>query len=151
MRNLDHLTLANLIWIRDVAYPKSKLRINSEHLDIVLKAKALIYNSTAEQVGCFSCNSRAYFKTAASVLDQYYPAILEKIAELETAEFSQILYYVDNNTEVGETDVNNTLDSTNSTLEFEDDIVVEKIVNMESTENEISVTTVKRGRKKNEE
>ena len=152
MNNINNLTYANLTWIRDKAIPTSKLRITQEHLDIVLRAKSLILGIPQESTGCFSCNARAYFKVAESVLDQYKQQILDKIAELETAEFSQTFYVVDNDGENGETLENNALDLLNSTLDFEDyegDVMVEKIVSMESTENEISVTT-KRGRKKNE-
>jgi len=151
--SLDHLTLANLVWLRDVALKAKELRINEENLNTLLRAKALIKQTEVEQLGCYSCSARSYFSVCKSILDQYQQAIIDKIAELETTEFSQTFYYVDNSIEKGETDANTTQDSTNSTLDFEDyegDVMVEKIVSMESTENEISVTTVKRGRKKSE-
>ena len=151
MNNINNLSLANLTWIRDKAIPASKLKITQESLDIVMRGRALILGYDYSPVGCFSCVARSEFKVSQSVFEQYGQQILDRIAELETAEFSQTFYVVDNDGENEETLEKNALDLLNSTLEFEDDIVVEKIVNMESTENEISVTTVKRGRKKNEE
>jgi len=154
MNNINNLSLANLTWIRDKAIPASKLKITQESLDVVVRARALILGFPYSPIGCFSCSARSEFKVSQSVFEQYEQQILDRIAELETTEFSQTFYVVADVAEDKDTDENNTQDSTNSTLEFEDyegDVMVEKIVSMESTENEISVTTVKRGRKKNEE
>jgi len=150
MNNINNLTLANLTWIRDKAIPASKLKITQESLDVVMRGRALILGYDYSPVGCFSCVARSEFKVSQSVFEQYEQAILDRIAELETAEFSQTFYYVDGHVESISNNAN--LDEIPTNIdEISDDIIVEKIVSMESTENEISVTTVKRGRKKNEE
>jgi hypothetical protein len=167
MSNINNLTYANLTWIRDKAIPASKLKITQESLDVVVRARALILGFSYSPVACFSCSARSEFKVSQSVFEQYKQQINDRIAEYEAdfaklesyitddenVENSQTFYLVVNDGESNETVENNAQDSTNSTLEFEDyegDVMVEKIVSMESTENEISVTT-KRGRKKNEE
>jgi len=88
MNNIENLTLANLTWIKEVAIPTSKKRITSEHLDVVMRAKSLILGTPPEQVSCFSCSARAYFKVCESVLDQYGQQILDRITELESVQSS---------------------------------------------------------------
>jgi len=148
-----HLTKANVEWILEVAYPISKLRITEDHLGKVLRAKSLILNHPVEIVSCYSCGARSYWKVSQSVIEQHLDnlkQLLIELTELETAEFSQTFYYVDGHVESISNNAN--LDEIPTNIdEISDDIIVEKIVSMESTENEISVTTVKRGRKKNEE
>jgi hypothetical protein len=149
-KNIENLTLSNLYWLRDKGIPTSKLRINQENLDVVVRAKCLILGIDYYSIACFSCSARAEFKIGASVLDQYKQEVLDRIAELEAVELSQTLYYVDNSIEDEEV-ITNFTQEYNESDEVSDDVIVEKIVSMESSENEISVTTVKRGRKKNEE
>jgi hypothetical protein len=149
-KNIENLTLANLYYIRDVATPASKLRINQENLDKIMRGKALILGTPVESFGCWSCSARSYFKVGASVLDQYKQEVLDRIAELEAVELSQTLYYVDNSIEDEEV-ITNFTQEYNESDEVSDDVIEEKIVSMESSENEISVTTVKRGRKPKDE
>ena len=161
MSNINNLTYANLTWIRDKAIPASKLKITQESLDVVMRARAMILGFTYSPVGCFSCSARSEFKVSQSVFEQYEQQINDKIAEYE-AEFARIESYLTDDEDVGNTqtfyvidnDVENQESITNSVQELtssvNEDIIVEKIVSMESTENEINVTT-KRGRRKNEE
>jgi hypothetical protein len=149
--NLEHLTLANLIWLRDVAFKAKELRINEENMNTLLRAKALIKNTEVEKLSCWSCSARSYFTICKSILDQYQQAIIDKITELETVELSQTLYYVDNSIEDEEVIANSTQEY-NENNEVSDDVIEEKIVSMESSENEITVTTVKRaGRPKKQD
>ena len=150
MNNINNLSLGNLTWIRDKAIPASKLKITQESLDVVVRARALILGFPYSPVACFSCSARSEFKVSKSVFEQYEQQILDRITELEVGEINtdkdeditmgQIFHVVTNSTQ--EPPENHSIS---------DDIVEEKIVSMESSENEISVTTVKRGRKPKDE
>jgi hypothetical protein len=140
MNNLDHLTLANLQWIKHNAFPIMGTGITPDKLDTLVRARALILNVPTPIIDCFSCSARAEAQVSNSILDQYKQAILDKITKLETVEFSQTFYVMDQGSEDEEVITLPTQELTNS---VSDDVIVEKIVSIESTENEINVKTVK--------
>jgi hypothetical protein len=141
MNSINHLTLANLLWIKQNAFPIIGTGITQDKLNTLVRARALILNVPTPTIDCFSCSARAEAQVSNSVLDQYKQAILDRIVELETVEFSQTFYVVNEGSEDEEVITLPTQELTNSVY---DDIIVEKIVSIESTENEINVTTIKK-------
>jgi hypothetical protein len=113
MKNINNLSLGNLQWLRDKAIPVSKLRITPEHLDIVMRARALVLGFDFNPAGCFSCSARSEFMVGKAVLEQYESEILSRIVELEALEnltpAPEITYYNDQ----GEVITNITQDLTN--------------------------------------
>jgi hypothetical protein len=152
MKNINNLTLSNLYWLRDKGIPTSKLRINQENLDVVVRAKCLVLGIEYSPIACFSCSARAEFKVAQSILDQYGQVIYDRITELEAIELSQPLDVVDKDGEQYFVVANSTQEY-NEFNDIDGDVMVEKIVSSEydSESQTLSETTVKRGRKKNEE
>jgi hypothetical protein len=140
MNNLDHLSLGNLQWIKHNAFPIMGTGVTLNKLDILIRARCLILNKPIPTIDCFSCSARAEAQVSNSILEQYKQAILDKIAELETVEFSQTFYVINQGSEDKEVITLPTQELTNF---VSNDVIVEKIVSMESTENEINVKTVK--------
>ena len=103
----SHLTKANIEWIVNEAYPLSKLRITEQHLNKLLRAKSLILNHPMENISCWSCSARSYFKVCESVLDQHYSNLMQLLSELETqvAEGGEEPLTVENNTQETNEDV----------------------------------------------
>ena len=151
MKNINNLTLGNLYYIRDVATPASKLKISPDNMDKIMRGKCLILGIDFQSIACWSCSARAEFKIGASVLDQYGQAVLDRIAELESAESAHQHYYVDNIIERLNTVVNHEQEY-NENDNISDDVIVEKTIDSEYNEETqtLSETTVKRGRKKSE-
>ena len=142
MITYPHLTEANLSWLFRVAYPTAeKGSVTPQSLQILNRARALILNKPESTTDCFSCSARAESRVSISVLEQHKPNLLvyqEHLKSVQSSVKNVIETDVPTHYHVEEEVI------TNPTQNLDNDVIVEKIVSIESTENEINVKTIKR-------
>jgi len=135
-----HLTKENLRWLFEVAYVTAgKGGITPQSLKILNKARALILNKTESVVDCFSCVAKSEDKVSVSILEQHKPTLKayreQLMQESVIQENNSTYYHIDKEVI--------TLPIQESPNYVDDSIIVEQIVSIESTPNEINVKTVK--------